>query len=564
MNVFSRTAFLLFCVLTVPVIAGAQTNGVWSLGSGQIGHAQVPDSESLSVTTAVFSASVWIKKESPTAMVGQRGYIFEKTIGGSVGASGGYALRYHADGTLGFTNALYFAVGDGSGSTVGAARGVAENAITDAAWHHVVCVYSAGVCQIYVDGVDVTTVNDRMNPGPIGDNTAPLFIGASALSPPSGGSFVGQMENLSIWNRALTAAEISTMHWCDLGGDELGLVGYWRFDQSPVPDASQNGNTATLVGSAVLEFESLPISACVVENRVWNLNAGQTGHAEAPDSESLSVTTTAFSASVWLKKESPTAMLGQRGYIFEKTPGSPGADGGYVLRYHADGTFGFTNALYFVVGDGSGSNVGAARGVAENAITDAAWHHVVCVYSAGVCQIYVDGVDVTTSNDRMNPGPIGDNTAPLLIGRSVHAPPNGGPFVGQMENLSIWDRALTFAEICSLDWRNLSGGESGLVAYWTFDEDPVPDASQNANTATLVGEAALVSESDVILSLATAIEVYFDSDFPTTAYQLQFATGPTYTNWTDLGDVVYGTGIEKSLFDGIRDVEHRIYRVVKP
>ena len=45
-----------------------------------------------------------------------------------------------------------------------------------------------------------------------------------------------------------------------------------------------------------------------------------------------------------------------------------------------------------------------------------------------------------------------------------------GSFKGNVDDLRLWDRALTAKEIAENYNRYLNGGESGLIGYWQFDE----------------------------------------------------------------------------------------------
>ena len=67
-----------------------------------------------------------------------------------------------------------------------------------------------------------------------------------------------------------------------------------------------------------------------------------------------------------------------------------------------------------------------------------------------------------------------------------------GYFDGIIENLNVWNRALTLDEIQSYTTCNPTGNENGLVAYWNFNEgsgDTVFDISGNGNHGFINGEA---------------------------------------------------------------------------
>src|SRR5262249_14065065 len=73
------------------------------------------------------------------------------------------------------------------------------------AWHHLAATYDGSVLRMYVDGVQVGTLNA---PGNIATTVgAPLEIGGDALW---GEFWSGLIDDVRIYNRALSAAEVTT------------------------------------------------------------------------------------------------------------------------------------------------------------------------------------------------------------------------------------------------------------------------------------------------------------------------------------------------------------------
>ena len=56
----------------------------------------------------------------------------------------------------------------------------------------------------------------------------------------------GNLDNVSIWNRALNENEVLQYSTCNPNGNEVGLLGYWSFEQADdnnfITDLSDNGN----------------------------------------------------------------------------------------------------------------------------------------------------------------------------------------------------------------------------------------------------------------------------------------------------------------------------------
>jgi len=119
-----------------------------------------------------------------------------------------------------------FQVGLGSGTTNKSIRfirfGATNNLLTnisgtkqinDGFWHHVVCVFDTNVgSSIYIDGLlnatdTVATVNNIAT-------GSPIYIGAIKASTPQD-FFRGQIDELSMYDRALSATEISLLYYDD-------------------------------------------------------------------------------------------------------------------------------------------------------------------------------------------------------------------------------------------------------------------------------------------------------------------------------------------------------------
>jgi len=75
----------------------------------------------------------------------------------------------------------------------------------DGEWHHIATTWENGrIPYIYVDGVKMTSWYSTLASGPIARIQGPLYFG----SLPSWGSFIGDMDEVAIYNRALTPTEI--------------------------------------------------------------------------------------------------------------------------------------------------------------------------------------------------------------------------------------------------------------------------------------------------------------------------------------------------------------------
>ncbi len=145
-----------------------------------------------------------------------------------------------------------------------------------------------------------------------------------------------------------------------------------------------------------------------------------------------------------------------------------------------------TNDFFFSYGDvGEGRNQGLSMGYRPTnvfafgfaggndldtpvAYTDTGWHHWAGVYvrSTGERRLYRDGVLVASD---VTGEPFEEVDAPeLFLGRFFLQA--NSDFGGDLEELRVWNVARTEAEIREAMHRTMTGSESGLVAYWLFNE----------------------------------------------------------------------------------------------
>ena len=100
-------------------------------------------------------------------------------------------------------------------------------AINDDVWHHIVLIhdYAAQTAKLYIDNVlDNTVVSANFSvQSPLSD-----FVIGNGFSPQT--ALYGQIDDIAIWNRALTESEISALYHAqhptvDLGADSLSVCG---------------------------------------------------------------------------------------------------------------------------------------------------------------------------------------------------------------------------------------------------------------------------------------------------------------------------------------------------
>ena len=164
---------------------------------------------------------------------------------------------------------------------------------------------------------------------------------------------------------------------------------------------------------------------------------------------------------------------------------------------------------------------GLTDAVGTTDVSDGNWHHIVAITDAGAAKfgtaLYVDGVQDGT---QAGTPALTTNSKRVLIGENPDA--TGRQWNGEIDDLAIWNRVLTEAEITSL----YAGGKgmplSSVLPSVTFGT--VTFAQQPASTTAVVGGHATFT-----------VQTTYTGSFPPTYQWLQNgvaiagATAPSYT-----------------------------------
>ncbi|MFZ4401978.1 MAG: LamG-like jellyroll fold domain-containing protein, partial [Bacteroidales bacterium] len=177
-------------------------------------------------------------------------------------------------------------------------------------------------------------------------------------------------------------------------------------------------------------------------------NGDQYNYISIPNNSSLQLTNN-YSIEVWLK---PGVAVSTNRIIVSK-------------GYNAGG--------YTLLSNGSGNQRGLifdGMATADNILTQNQWCHVAAVNDNGTRHLYLNGVEMPLTG---TPASVTANTQPLYLSNYD----NGGPsnvFRGYIEEVRLWNTAMTYSQIRENMHLPLTGSETGLVSYWQFDEGQPP------------------------------------------------------------------------------------------
>jgi Concanavalin A-like lectin/glucanases superfamily/Divergent InlB B-repeat domain/Immunoglobulin I-set domain len=122
-------------------------------------------------------------------------------------------------------------------------------------WTHLATSFDGSVTRIYVNGVQVHT---RLDPGILVYDPVdlPMTIGSDWASNQSSSRFLGRIDEVSLYNRALTGDEIVSIYHADFVGKDFDLP--YFTSPAHLPDASggvtYSHQCSTVLGSAPVTF----------------------------------------------------------------------------------------------------------------------------------------------------------------------------------------------------------------------------------------------------------------------------------------------------------------------
>jgi hypothetical protein len=309
------------------------------------------------------------------------------------------------------------------------------NNLSTSNWYHFVMVHDSSTGgSIYINGTLVSTYSSA---GAICSSTNPLYFGCDNGLGTINRFFNGKLDDIGIWNRALTQEEITAVYnqmpiYSDTcnnvsGSLTYGLVGYWPFCGN-ANDDSGNGNNG-IVNGATLTTDRFGNS-----NSAYDFN-GTNNFIEVADNNLLDLTNN-FTLSAWYFTNNQTQ--------FEQTILGKGRDvsgSGYNLLFNTDNN----GVSYNIqIGLNSGTlNTGA--GIPVNQSNSIGWHQIVGTYDGVNIKLYIDGVLQFTNTQNIT---LQNSSQKLYFGRELLNLPRY--FNGKLDDIGIWNRALTPQEITNL------------------------------------------------------------------------------------------------------------------
>ncbi len=324
-----------------------------------------------------------------------------------------------------------------------------KNKVAPHQWYHVVATYDAvtGEMVLYLDGASQGSKTNDNPPTSLNFSTHDVLIGRTTY----GDQFQGKIDDVQFYNRVLSEAEVGILY---NGGENPNLentdhlTAHYSFEGNPddVSGHDYNGILQDFGGGPVNEpnlvdgYDGQSNSAYYFTGGDYGINLGQIADPASA---------AGFTVSAWAKAED-LYYGGEnrvRPIVFKQKYSGPAWAPQFGLMF--DGRFNKDIASFFVAKndtlDGREFVSTLSAPNCEKIRIDE-WYHVTGVYDATTSQIkiYLNGSLKETKTHTLPPK-IG-SWHDVMIGRSS----NGDNFHGSIDDVRLYHRALSDAEIASL------------------------------------------------------------------------------------------------------------------
>ncbi len=207
-----------------------------------------------------------------------------------------------------------------------------------------------------------------------------------------------------------------------------GLLGWWGFSGN-AHDESGNGNNGVVNGA------SLTADRHSIPNSAYSFN-GTTDYIEVADTPTLRLNNTDFTFSFWVKIDTYTTPA--TAFIVKRNSGNYN---GWLLVANSA----FNNRLELKTSQGADPRL-----FSDSTLSESVWHHVALVYhQTSTVDFYFDGI-LSSSHPVGGLSFSANCTAAMRFGHDTQTPPGSYFLNGSMDDIGIWNIALSAQEILNL------------------------------------------------------------------------------------------------------------------
>ena len=412
------------------------------------------------------------------------------TIEGWVRPRGdGYIIFWRGDNRPGLdpyilsmqgNHTVLFQISDanGNGANVG-------TTLTYNQWYHLAATLDggSGTMSLYTNGVLAAQMTTSIRPfGSLIAGDSPGMGIGNLNDGQNNFPFTGDIDEIALYNRALSASEIQSIYNAGSAGKctpvvtttnncvaaPSGLVGWWPGEGNA--NDVIGGDNGTLQGGAVFAPGKV--------GQGFRFD-GTNGYVQIPDSAALKPANITCEAWVWLDPNLPAGRGGEV-VVFKKNTWSAWFEGYNLVKGTIDNGNGTSSDRFqFVVSRYGNQVVINSQTIAQRGV----WYHVAATYDGNQSVLYVNGVAEASAIAGFA---LDYDTTPVFIGTSGTWPPYLSMFGGIIDELSIYNRALSSNEIAAIY-------NAGIAGKCGPPPTPPSITSQPASQALSVGQTVTFS-----------------------------------------------------------------------
>jgi Leucine-rich repeat (LRR) protein len=339
-----------------------------------------------------------------------------------------------------------------------------NNSIVLGQWYHLALTVNSTELRFYVNGVQQGAAVPTGFALDYGTN--PFFIGRSGdLS--YEGFLNGQVDEVRIWNTVRTQSEIHATINTTLAGTEPGLVAYYKLDETGQGAGITVANSATATGAALDGTTQGTGSTPVFTESTPGDNSIKFNGSNQSAQLGNWFNYQNFTISMWVKPGS--SQVQYAGIIDNNHDGGSGAN--WVFQQDN-----FNTNNYYFWANFSQVNVTLAADV---------WQQVTLVAdgSSSTLSVYING---TLAGSTYFSGIFYNGAQTLQVANWAGG---GRNWNGELEEVKIYDRALSATEIQNGIYTEESPSAPNLQAYYKMNETSgsiIVDSSPNGRNGTLI------------------------------------------------------------------------------
>ena len=331
------------------------------------------------------------------------------------------------------------------------------------AWRHIVITYDGTAMIFYLDGVPQEVIPATGNIY-YGLNDA-VMLGQDGTA---GRFFKGLIDEVRIYDRAITEGEVKELYGQNL---EKGLVAHYPFNGNAQDESGNNYHVQTNTATLTTDRFGKPNSA-------YRFN-GTSNFMEVPHNTPF--TTQNHTISAWIKTTKSSA-LGRIVVL-------PRPVGDQQFSLNVNSVRPKKACIYFDKAEGGGAVVAYN----DKDVTDGEWHYLIGIIDQTnkKMSMYVDGILGDVINLVNTPVA---STSFLQIGRFNAIQPEN--FDGDIDDIRIYDRAISQSEIEKLYGKPIDDINKGLIAHYPLNGD-----TKDVGPNKLDGEPKNIGNDDYVVGI---------------------------------------------------------------